>query len=302
MLQKWIMILVTGASGTIGTRMVTQLRKQGHPVRCLVLPDDPQQSKLASLGSEIVQGDITDRKSLVEAFHSVDTVYHMAAVIVSHDPGIYARVNVQGTKNMLYLASRAKVQHFIYISSASVVYPRSTAYSRSKQECERLVRGSGVPWTIVRPTLVYERGGGMEFMLFWKYLRRFPLVLFVGDGNARKKPVHVDDLVQGLLAICGSPKSQGKIYNLCGSEAISIAQLAKLMLSLAGQPKPFVHIPARLCEWIAWVMSIVMKNPALTWAAIAGVTQHADLDCSQATLDLDYHPIGVRAGLERCFP
>lgn len=294
-------ILVTGAAGTVGVRLVQRLLAAGHRVRGLVLPADPLRDRLAGLDCEIAEGDITRPASLAAAVAGVDTVYHLAAVVLSHDPALFSQVNVQGTRNLLDAAAAAGVQHFVYISSASVVYPHSTPYSRSKRAAEQLVREQrAMHHTIVRPTLVYERGGGQEFMLFLDYLKRFPVVPFIGDGRALKNPVHVDDLIAGLAAIAGNRKSHGKIYNLCGGEEISIEELARLMLEHSGAQRPLIHLPTRLCQAIAIGMKLLTKNPPLTLNAIAGVTQHANLDPGDARQDLDYRPIGVRQGLAQC--
>jgi len=296
------MILVTGATGTVGARLVHGLLERGHRVRGLVLPGDPFRERLAGLDCEIVEGDITRADTLAGVCQEVDTVYHLAAVILSGDPAVFERVNTEGTRNMLAEAAAAGVEHFIYVSSASVVYPWSTAYSRSKRECERLVRARrNMSATIVRPTLVYERDGGQEFELFMRYLKMFPVVPFIGDGRALKNPVHADDLMAGLLSLAGCRQSHGKTYSFCGGEEISIGQLARLMLEQQGRRKSFVHLPVWFCKAIALASGLVMKNPPLTLSAIAGITQNANLDSSSARQDLGYSPVGVREGLPRCF-
>jgi nucleoside-diphosphate-sugar epimerase len=297
------MILVTGASGTIGVGLVKGLLGKGHQVRALVLPDDPFRARLEDCGCQIVTGDITRAATLEGVFDEVTTVYHLAAIILTNDPEVYTRVNVEGTRNMLAGSRKAAVEHFIYVSSASVVYPRTTPYSRSKRECERLVKAAeGLNYTIVRPTLVYEDHGGQEFVLFLDYLKKFPVVPFIGSGQAKKRPVHVDDLIDGLLKLAGCRRSYNQSYNLCGAEEISIVELAHLMLKHNGLEKPFISVPVPLCKLIALGLRAVMKNPPLTLSAIAGITQDASLDSSSAERDLGYQPIGVREGFQKCFP
>lgn len=298
------MILVSGAAGNMGSRLVRGLLEGGHRVRALVLPDDPLVSRLEGLDCQVFEGDITDSESLVGAFDGVETVYHLAAVILARDPLVFASVNVQGTRNMLRGAGEAGVRHFVYVSSASVVYPQTTPYSRSKRECERLVRQAGsMRYTIVRPTLCYSEDGGLEFDLFWTYLKRFPLVVpFIGNGRALKNPVHVDDLVDGLIALAGCQRAYNKTYNFCGGEEISIGELARLMLEHGGGTKILLPVPAAFCRTAALVLEKIMKNPPLTRNAVAGVTQDANLDRSEAERDLGYRPIGVREGFKRCFP
>ena len=97
------------------------------------------------------------------------------------------------------------MRHFVYVSSASVVYPRLTPYGRAKLDAEKLVADERrFAHTIVRPTLVYDETGGQEFMLFRRYLRRFPVVPFIGPGSARKRPVFSEDVVDGLVRIVGN--------------------------------------------------------------------------------------------------
>jgi nucleoside-diphosphate-sugar epimerase len=293
------MILLTGGAGVMGRRLVQGLRERGERVRVL----DRSGTRLDDPQVELRHGDVTDPASLSGVFDGVDTVYHLAAVLIAHDPAVFERVNVGGTRNVLAAANAAGVKQFIFVSSASVLYPKTTAYSRSKRECERLVREQDrMHWTIVRPTLAYNEHGGEEFRMFLEYLRKFSVVPFIGRGRALKNPVHVDDLMRGFLAVAGNPVAYGKTYNFSGGEDISIWDLAHLMLRHQGIAKPFLPLPVWLCTAIAGVLEGRMARPPLTWNVIAGITQDANLDNSEARRDLGYAPIGVREGLQRCFP
>jgi nucleoside-diphosphate-sugar epimerase len=223
-------------------------------------------------------------------------------VILSKDPSVFFRVNTEGTRNVVEAARRADVGHFVFVSSTSAVEPISE-YARSKAAAEGIVRAAeGMFWTIVRPTLVYGRDGGQEFIGFLDSLRRYPVVPFVGKGLARKNPVHVDDMGKGLLAIAGNPASYGKTYNFCGGEEISVRDLARLMLRHLGISKPFVHVPLSLCRAAAFLMERTLRNPPLTLYAISRIEQDAAPDNSEARRDLGYDPVGVTEGMERCFP
>jgi NADH dehydrogenase len=293
------MILVTGGAGVMGRRLVTELVARGDRVRVL----DRQGTHLEVPDVELRHGDVTHPPSLAGVCDGVQTVFHLAAVLIAQDPSVFETVNVGGTRNVIRSAAAAGVQHFIFVSSASVVYPHTTPYSRSKRECERLVREQEVMrWTIVRPTLAYNEDGGEEFRMFLSYLERYPVVPFIGRGRALKSPVHVDDLVHGFLAVIGNSRAYGKVYNFSGGEVITIRDLARLMLAHRGISKPFVTVPVAVCKAAAWVLARTMRRPPLTWNVIAGITQDADLDNSDARRDLGYHPIGVREGLERSFP
>ena len=292
-------ILITGAAGEIGSRMAHWFHQQGHRVRALVLPGDPLVSRLGD-AAEIHHGDVTKPATLAGAFVGVDVVYHLAAVLLCEKAELFRAVNVEGTRNVVAAAEAAEVGHLIHISSASVVYPSTTHYSRSKQQAEDIVRAcKGTHFTLVRPTLVYDGDGGLEFKLYSDFVKRYPVVPMVAGGRARKSPVHVDDLLSGLLAMAGDPVTFGKTYNLSGSETVTLRELARLMLEKQGLSKPMLTIPAGLCRIAARVWGALNRRPMLMEHTIAGLTQDADLDHSLATQDLGYQPIGVRAGILR---
>jgi nucleoside-diphosphate-sugar epimerase len=215
----------------------------------------------------------------------VDLVYHLAAVIISHDPSVFERVNRNGTANVVAEARRSGVEHFVYVSSASVTYPRRTRYAESKLQAEQIVASSGLPYTIVRPTLVYEQGGGQELMMFLAYLKRFPVVPFIGSGTALKRPVWSEDVVDGLERLAGASIALGKTYNFSGGEAISMRELAELLLHYHDRPRPVLPLPVWACRAAASVLALTDAN----------------LDPGEAMRDLGYAPLGVRAGFQQCF-
>lgn len=295
-------VLVTGAAGVLGLRLVSRLLRAGFKVRGLVLPGDPQRARLEQLGCQVCEGDIRDRASLARVCEGIEIVYHLAAIIVSHDPSAFRRINRDGTAHMVAAADAARVRHFIYVSSASVTYPRRTPYAESKLEAERLVAERSGEHTIVRPTLVYDEDGGQELRMFLDYLCRFPLVPFIGPGTAVKRPVWSEDIVDGLARLAGKDIAFGKTYNFSGGEPITMLDFAHLLLRHHATARPFVHLPVAACRVAASVLALFMTRPPLTSSAIAGVVNDADLDPSEAMRDLGYRPIGVREGFEHCFP
>jgi nucleoside-diphosphate-sugar epimerase len=282
---------------------VREFRKQGRPVRALVMPGDPTESRIGGCGCEIRYGDVADRSSLENICQGVETVFHLAAVIISHDDAIFQAVNVEGTRIMVGEAAKAGVKHFIYVSSASVTYPHPTPYSLSKRAAEQIVRLSGLNFTIVRPTLVYGASGGQEFDLYLDYLKKFPVVPFIGGGRALKRPVFVEDIRAGLMALDGAKIAYNKTYNFSGGEAITMLQFSRLCLRLLNQAhKPILRLPVFFFKLAARLMKRVMKNPVLKWQTIAGIIQDANLDPASAMADLGYRPAKVSEKLPACFP
>ena len=287
----------------MGSRLVKALVDKGNQVRILTLPGDPFVNRLDGLNCDIFYGDVADAATLSGAFEGIETVYHLAAVIIAHNPEIFERINYGGTRNMVDAARAAGVEHFIYVSSAAVAFPNASDYALSKKKGEDYVTAQkDMQFTIIRPTLLYENGGGQEFMMFLEYLKKYPVVAFVGPGSAKKNPVLVEDAVLAMAAIAGNPLTYGKIYNFSGGEVVTIREFAELLLKHTGLSKPIVSIPLPLCRLAALIMEKTMKNPPLTRYAITRIEQDADLDNSATRADLGFNPIGVREGLQRCYP
>jgi nucleoside-diphosphate-sugar epimerase len=296
------MILVTGGLGVMGSTLVKGLVDRGFAVRVLD-NSDRFRSRLDGYNVDVRIGDITRPKTLSGCFDGIETVYHLAAVLIVYDPTLFQKINVEGTRNVIDASIKAGVSHFILVSSASVTYQFTTPYSLSKRETERMIKEqAAMNWTIVRPTLAYNENGGEEFNMFLAYLKKYPVVPFIGAGRALKRPVHCDDLMKGFLAIAGNAKTYGKTYAFSGGEAIPIRDMAKLMLKHVGQEKPLITIPIPICRLVAFFAEKFQKKPILTWNAIAGVMQDADLDNREARADLDYRPVSFREGLQKAYP
>jgi NADH dehydrogenase len=295
-------ILITGGTGAMGRVLVRKFLDSGISVRVLTLPGDPNVTELQA-GVDVRFGNIVNVADCRSVCDGITTVLHLAAVIITDDPPLYTSVNAGGTRNIIAEAEASGVSHFIHISSASVVYPKTTPYSISKRLAEDLVKKSKIPWTIVRPTLIYGKKGGQEFDMFLDYLRRFPIVPFIGEGGSLKRPVFVDDVVDGLFTLACLKRGTGKVYNFSGPETISIIDFARfclLLLHLGN--KPIVPLPVGLCLAIAAIMKKTLKHPPLKWSVIAGITQDANLDPAEAIADLGYAPQSLEKILPQCFP
>jgi hypothetical protein len=103
--------------------------------------------------------------------------------------------------------------------------------------------------------------------------------------------------------MCGNTKAFGKIYNLSGGESIRMIDFSRLCLRLLGMPrKPIVRVPVWLCRILATAMKVVLSDPPLKWQVIAGITQDANLDPSDAIRDLAYAPANISEQLSKVFP
>lgn len=294
-------VLITGGTGTIGKSLIERLSKREYMLRLLVLPDDVSAKNLNNSNIEIRYGDISDPTTISGICKDIDIVLHMAAVVLSDDDTLFDRINVMGTRYLLADAEKYKVKHFIYVSSASVVYKGLTPYSRSKRIAEYYVNKSSLQWTIVRPTLVYGEKGGAEFDMFLSYLNNFPIIPFIGKGKALKRPVYVGDIIDGFEKLIEKGEGKRKIYNFSGPVAISIIDFAKLCLTFLGKEnKPIIPIPVTICKIISLMLRKIQEKPLLKWNMIAGMIYSADISPKEAIEDLGYSPSPLEERLFHC--
>ncbi|MBM3250096.1 MAG: NAD-dependent epimerase/dehydratase family protein [Candidatus Omnitrophica bacterium] len=227
--------LVTGATGFIGSQLVSRLAAEGAEVRCLIAPR--QKNGLPGYPeAEFVVVDLSDAAALDEASRGIDVVYHLAAWI-RPDKSIdgfdsvskkYRQVNVEGTKLLAEACARNKVRLFVYFSSVEAVglgrgiteespCQPVTDYGRSKFEAEQyilgMVKARGFPAIIIRPGLVYGRGNMAMLPLF--RLAKKGLAVTIRDGSNLMPFCFIDDLLRGAL-LAERQGRVGQIYHITG--------------------------------------------------------------------------------------
>lgn len=251
-------VLVTGASGFIGSHLVDRLVAEGKNVRCLVRSAGA--STPASSLPDARTGDLLDVENLRRVLDGVSVVYHLAGVATAgHLTGAVDQtvlVNVVGTLNLLEAARQAKVERVVLVSSSHVYGPvapvpvaedaspdpRST-YAATKLAAEKLALNYhvafGLPVTILRLFNVYgprQSKAAVIPTIIVQALARQPLALQA--LRPRRDFVFVEDVVDGLLRAAITPQSVGHIVNLGSGTDTSVADLARYVLRLAGSPLP----------------------------------------------------------------
>ncbi len=282
-------VLITGGAGVVGTRLSKIFLSMGHSVRVLTLAGQGETRRLPK-EVEIFYGNVQKPETLLDSFRNVDIVCHLAAVILSKKKSAFEKINYEGTRNVLLAAKAAGAKRFLLVSSISVIYPDLTDYGKSKFLAERLVRNSGIPYTIVRPTLVVEQTGGAEYMLFLKYLKKSPLIFLPGKGKCLKRPVRTEDLVRGIALAATVPAAEGKVYALAGSKVLSLYEMAKVSMERAGFQKKILGVPLWICHILASLKQLLWPGSVSAKQALSGFRYDAAPEIDDARRDLGYNP------------
>ena len=237
------MILVTGASGFVGRHVVQALLAAGNDVRALVR--DPKKS--ASLGSELVEGDMTDAASLRRAVDGVEAVIHLVAVRQGKEEK-FQRVMVQGGRDLVDAAREGGVRRFVLMSALGTSEENRDVvpYYRAKWEVEQLVRGSGIDHVIFRPSFIFGPDGGI-IPTFRRLVKLTPVTPIIGSGERRIQPIWADDMAAYFVKALDLEAATNRSFEIGGPEAVTWNEFwARFRRALGIRRRPTVHMPVGL--------------------------------------------------------
>jgi uncharacterized protein YbjT (DUF2867 family) len=237
------MLLLTGATGSIGSRLLPLLLEQGDIVRCLVR--EPRRLGEQRVDVQIALGDLgemSDPYLVRQALRGVDTVVHLAATIRDQPPHRIEELNGLATVRLLRAAERSGVRRFVFFSALNASAAQRTRFFRAKWLAERAVISSPLETTVFAPSVVYDHSDPWITLL-----RRFsflPVLPVSGEGRARFQPIWAADVARCVVAsLAGAPRDR---CELAGPETLSYDEMSDLVSRLAGRPRPLVHIPLPL--------------------------------------------------------
>ena len=239
-------VLVTGASGFIGRRVVRRLLHDGHSVRALVR--DPERRAMLPDTAETAQGDVLDPGSLVRACEGVDAVAHLAAVIRESGRLTFQRVNYEGTRNVLEAAEAAGVGRFVFASTIGATSDAALPYLSSRWMAEQDVARSTVESVILRFSAGFGEGDELLNVLAAQ-VRLSPLVPIAGDGKARFQPIHAGDAARCLAEACQRDELGGEPLELGGPDYYTYDEMIDLIAETLGAKVAKLHLPPPAVAW-----------------------------------------------------
>ncbi len=264
------MIFIAGGTGFIGQHLLRALRERIYPVKCLVRTEE-RALLCRKRGFDVVLGDITDRESLGGVLHGVDMVVHLVGIIEEKGDMTFEKVHVEGTRNLIDEAKRAGVRHFFYQSALGASLSSDALYQRTKAKAEELVKNSGIPYTIFRPSLVIGKRDGFTERLK-ELISLGPFVPVPGTGKARFQPIYVGDWVRCFLSIIGKEDVIGKTYEFGGPEHLTYNELILQLMEIMGKKKPLIHMPLSIAKAGIPLMGLGNKIGSIIGKKIPTVT------------------------------
>ncbi len=246
-------VFLTGSTGFVGRHVAMRLVESGHRVRALARDLDSAR-KLERMGVELVRGDVTREGDLKGLAQDCSAVIHLVGIIRERPPTLtFEEVHTRGTLRVVDEARRAGVKIFVHMSALGSK-PDGTAYQRTKYEAEEVVGRSGVPFIILRPSVIVGPGGGFIDVLI-KTLRFSPVTPIIGDGRYRLQPVDVKDVAQAFVKALEREDLHGQRFEIGGPHKLTYNRLIDIVCEEFGLRRAKLHIPSGLVRPIVDLVS-----------------------------------------------
>jgi nucleoside-diphosphate-sugar epimerase len=275
-----VKVLVSGGTGLLGQGFLRLLCEVGeHEVRCFAR----RTSGVERLkGLELAFGDAREASSMAEALSGMDAFVHVAGI--------------EYTPQVLEAMRQAGVERLVLISSTSA-HSRFEFRSAPRLTNEALLAGSGLCWTVVRPSMIYgsELDHNMHKLL--RFLDRWPVFPLFGSGENLWQPVYYEDLARGVYAALTKPGTEGQIYDLPGARPLTYLDLVRAAADALGKKVPIVRIPAEPVRRALLVTERLHLPLPVSSEQILRLREDKAYPYEKAQRDLGYAPRTFKEGI-----
>ncbi len=261
------MLLLTGATGLVGSALLRRLIGEGAQVRCLVR--DPRRLGAQRVRVQIALGDLADPPSFRNAMRGVDVVVHLAASIRDQPRGSIEELNAIATWRMVRAAQRAGVERFVFFSALGASTHHRARFFRAKALAEQAVAEAELRSTVFAPSIVYAPGDRWLTML--ERMSLLPVMPISGRGRAVYQPIWAEDVADCVLAALrsaapGRASNETERFELAGPQTFSHEQIIRLALRSQGHNRPLLHVPTPLVSRGLRLLEATMGQRAFaTW-------------------------------------
>jgi uncharacterized protein YbjT (DUF2867 family) len=244
-------ILVTGATGFIGRRLVPALDAEGHDVRAMTRRPESYDGP-----GEPVAGDVDDRDSLLGPLEGVDVAYYM---VHSLDDADFERKDAEAARAFAWAAAEQGVQQIVYMGGLGDDGELS-AHLRSRREVESLLGETGVPVTVLRAAIVVG-AGGISWEITRQLVKNLPAMVVPKWAATKTQPIAVDDVVRYLVGVCGKEAALGQVFEIGGPDQLTYIEMLRVAAEVGkGRTPPIVQVPVLTpglsSRWLALVTDV----------------------------------------------
>ena len=254
-------VFLTGATGFVGSHLVKGLLAAGHRVRALVR--SPDKVRTSAPGVEYVPGDILQPASLRDVMPGCDALVHLVGIITEVNGATFERIHHEGTRKVVAAARVSGIRRFVHMSALGTRPNAVAAYHKTKWKGEEAVRAGGIPWVILRPSIIYGPGDGFTTRMV-ELMRKAPLRPIVGSGQYPVQPIYIEDVVDCFVQSLSNDAALGREVALAGPRAMPIEEMLDVLADTASIRKRKIHLPFWLMYTNAALLETFLPFPPVT--------------------------------------
>jgi len=290
------LILLTGASGYVGGRLLPSLENQGYHLRCVARHPEILKPKVGP-STEVVAGDVLDRPSLDAAMRGVDVAYYLVHSMSS--TGSFEETDRQAARNFSEAAKAAGVKGLIYLGGLGSDDEELSAHLRSRHEVGDILRQSGLPVCEFRAAAVIGSGSA-SFELIRALVERLPIMLTPKWCKGKTQPIAIDDLLDYLIEALRISTSEYRIYEVGGADQVSYAEMMLAYGSQRGLTPRIIPVPV-LTPWLSalWLGLITPVYARIGRAIIESIVHVTVVRDNAALITFSVRPMGIDEAIHR---
>ena len=289
-------VLLTGASGYIGGRLLPSLEQQGYRIRCLARHPEILKPKVGP-STEVIAGDVLDRPSLDSALYGVDIAYYMVHSMRS--TGSFEETDRKGARNFSEAAKAAGVKGIIYVGGLGSDEEELSTHLRSRHEVGDILRQSGLPVCEFRASAVIGSGSA-SFELIRALVERLPIMLTPRWVKGKAQPIAIDDLLDYLMEALRIPISSYRIYEVGGADQVSYADMMRAYGRQRGLKPLIIPVPV-LTPWLSslWLGLVTPIYARIGRAIIESIVHVTVVRDNAALTTFSVRPMGIDEAIYR---
>ena len=290
-------VLLTGASGYVGGRLLRSLSARSIPVRCLARRPETLAASISE-NVEVVRGDVLDRDSLAAAMEGVDAAYYLIHSMGSN--GDFEKEDRQAAQNFAEAAAEARVKRIIYLGGLGDERDLLSPHLRSRQEVGRLLRSTEVQLIEFRASIVLG-AGSLSFEMIRALVEKLPVMVTPRWVTIPAQPIAVDDLLEYLLAALELETTESRVYEIGGADQVSYGGLIREYARQRGLRRLQIRVPV-LTPWLSslWLGLVTPLYVRIGRKLIESIRHPTIVRDPAALRDFDIRPVGHREAIAAC--